>query len=165
MSRTSSPNSNSSLNALATLDLGSGFQISAVDGKFRQRTGLQAPSPTPKAALGVLANFTGQFAGTGFNMIFRPNSGPPTTTIFPAPVSPPPPNPPSENVLELNLTTETLTFSSPLGSVPNRGLEKQNDILLNGVSYCGYPFFSMGAGVAGMDHSACGSAAPEPGGR
>ncbi|KAH8802416.1 hypothetical protein F5884DRAFT_886880 [Xylogone sp. PMI_703] len=90
---------------------------------------------TPEPPLGVLSNFTGEFAGTGFNLIFRPNSGPPTTTTFPNPVTPAPPTPPSENVLELNLTTETLTFSSPLGSIPNRGLEAQNDIFLNGVPY------------------------------
>jgi len=94
------------------------------------------PKPaSPPPPLGVLANFAGSFAGTGFNTIFRPNSGPPTTTMFPNPVSPTPPNPPSENVLELNLTTETLSFSSPLGNVPNRGLEAQNDIFLNGVPY------------------------------
>ena len=89
----------------------------------------------PSAPLGVLSNFTGEFAGTGFNTIFRPNSAPPTTTNFPNPVNPPPPNPPSENVLELNLTTETLTFSPALGNVPNRGLEAQNDIFLNRVPY------------------------------
>jgi hypothetical protein len=91
------------------------------------------PAPTPP--LGVLANFTGTFVGSGFNMIFRPNSVAPTTTTFPTPVTPAPPTPPSENVLELNLTTETLSFSSPLGNVPNRGLEDQNDIFLNGVPY------------------------------
>jgi hypothetical protein len=37
--------------------------------------------------------------------------------------------------LEINLTKETLTFSGQLGSVPNRGLEAQNDIMLNGVPY------------------------------
>jgi len=87
------------------------------------------------APLGVLSNFKGTFAGRGFNLIFRPNSAAPTTTTFPNPISPPAPTPPSENVLELNLTTETLTFSTPLGSVPNRGLEAQNDIFLNGVPY------------------------------
>ncbi len=89
----------------------------------------------PSAPLGVLSNFTGEFAGTGFNTIFRPNSASPTTTNFPNFVTPPPPVPPSENVLELNLTTETLTFSPALGNVPNRGLEAQNDIFLNGVPY------------------------------
>jgi hypothetical protein len=86
--------------------------------------------------LGVLANFHGDFAGRGFNMIFRPNNGPPTSTTFLNPVAGPPiPNPPNENVLELNLTTETLSFSNALGNVPNRGLETQNDISLNGVPY------------------------------
>ena len=42
---------------------------------------------------------------------------------------------PNENVLELNLTTETLKFSDPLGNVPNRGLQVQNDIFLNSVPY------------------------------
>lgn len=114
----------------ATITIPSDFKIHEVDGKLDQR--LELPTAT---SLGVLANFTGNFAGNGFNLIFRPNSGPPTTTTFPNPVKPPPPNPPSENVLELNLTTETLSFSSSLGSVPNRGLETQNDIFLNGVPY------------------------------
>jgi hypothetical protein len=99
------------------------------------RPAVPAVVPAPAPPLGVLSNFTGEFAGTGFNTIFRPNSVPPTTTTFPNPVTPPPPTPPSENVLELNLTTETLTFSSSLGNVPNRGLEAQNDIFLNGVPY------------------------------
>ena len=118
----------------ACMTIPSGWQIHEVDGKVDPRT--EAPVTTsPPPPLGVLANFTGSFAGNGFNMIFRPNSGPPTTTSFPNPVSPAPPNPPSENVLEINLTEETLTFSNPLGSIPNRGLEKQNDIFLNGVPY------------------------------
>jgi hypothetical protein len=93
-------------------------------------------TPTPTPPLGVLSNFHGDFAGRGFNLIFRPNSAAPTTTTFTNPVAGPPiPNPPNENVLELNLTTETLSFSNSLGSVPNRGLETQNDIFLNGVPY------------------------------
>lgn len=110
-----------------TISLPPDFQIDEI-------TPVRRPAPPPPP-LGILANFTGTFAGTGFNMIFRPNSGPPTTTNFPNPVTPPPPTPPSENVLELNLTTETLSFSSSLGNVPNRGLEAQNDIFLNGVPY------------------------------
>jgi hypothetical protein len=111
----------------ATISLPPDFQIDEI-------TPIRRPPPPPPP-LGVLANFAGTFAGTGFNMIFRPNSGPPTTTNFPNPVTPAPPTPPSENVLELNLTTETLSFSNPLGNVPNRGLEAQNDIFLNGVPY------------------------------
>ena len=113
----------------------SDFKIHEVDEKLEQKPTLETALASPPPPLGVLANFTGSFAGNGFNLIFRPNSGPPTTTYFPNPVHPPPPTPPSENVLELNLTTETLCFSYPLGSVPNRGLEKQNDIFLNGVPY------------------------------
>jgi hypothetical protein len=117
------------------ITLAPGFQINPVDGKLDPRTNLQPEITTAPAPLGVLANFTGEFAGTGFNLIFRPNSKSPTTTTFPNPVTPAPPTPPSENVLELNLTTETLTFATPLGNVPNRGLEQQNDIHLNGVPY------------------------------
>ncbi|KAF5000340.1 hypothetical protein FGRMN_1808, partial [Fusarium graminum] len=46
-----------------------------------------------------------------------------------------PPSPPNVSVLELNLTQEDLVFSAPLGKVPNRGLEQQNDIVINGVTY------------------------------
>ena len=96
---------------------------------------LLAPVPASSAPLGVLTHFTGDFAGSGYNMIFRPNSGAPSTTTFAVPVTPAPPTPPSENVLELNLTKETLSFAGALGKVPNRGLEAQNDIFLNGVPY------------------------------
>ncbi len=78
-------------------------------------------------SLGPLADFTGTFMGNGFNTIFRPDS-PATPTPLPIPV------PGSDNVLELNLTSETLSFSRSLGSVPNRGMV-QADIFLNGVPY------------------------------
>jgi hypothetical protein len=68
------------------------------------------------------------FAGRGFNTIFRPQS-PKTPTTLPVPV------PGSDNVLELNLTTETLSFAAPLGNVPNRGSGGQGDIFLNAVPY------------------------------
>lgn len=126
----------------AAITLPSDFKIRAQDSRLEQTTDIPttanpalAPAATPAVPLGVLTNFTGTFTGSGFNLIFRPNSGPPNGTTFPNPVSPPPPTPPSENLLELNLTTETLSFSNPLGSVPNRGLEAQNDIFLNGVPY------------------------------
>lgn len=118
---------------LAAISLPSSFKIRSQDGRLDQRPQLLASAPP--VPLGVLSNFVGTFAGTGFNLIFRPNSGPPTTTTFPNPISPAAPTPPSENVLELNLTTETLSFSDAIGSVPNRGLETQNDIFLNGVPY------------------------------
>jgi hypothetical protein len=76
-------------------------------------------------SLGPLAAFTGAFRGSGFNTIFRPDLGSPTP--LPVPVD-------SDNLLELNLTQETLSFSPSLGSVPNRG-EVMPDIFLNGVPY------------------------------
>lgn len=79
-------------------------------------------------ALGPLAAFAGTFAGSGFNTIFRPDSLK-TPTPLPHPVTG------SDNVLELNLTAETLSFSSSLGSVPNRGTGEQPDAFLNGVPY------------------------------
>ncbi|KAH6866270.1 hypothetical protein B0T10DRAFT_468039 [Thelonectria olida] len=42
---------------------------------------------------------------------------------------------PNVAVLELKLTKEELTFSASLGKVPNCGINTQNDICLNGVSY------------------------------
>lgn len=116
---------------LAQITLPSSFQIQSVDEKLEQKQVEDTTTPP----LGVLSNFTGTFGGSGLNLIFRPNSAAPTTTTFPNPVTPAPPKPPSENVLEINLTSETLSFATPLGSVPNRGLEAQNDIFLNGVPY------------------------------
>lgn len=119
--------------AVPTIDVPPSFQISSQDARLGDLPDLFAEVAPPP--LGVLENFTGNFAGTGFNLIFRPNSG---QTKFKNPLDPKlpaPPNPPNENVLELNLTSELLSFSGPLGEVPNRGLEKQTDIMLNGVPY------------------------------
>ncbi|CAN5803176.1 hypothetical protein BH09ACT7_BH09ACT7_24140 [soil metagenome] len=67
------------------------------------------------------------FTGVGFNTIFRPQ--------FPtSPAKLPFEVPDSDNILELNVTIETLSFQAPLGSVPNRGRLEQ-DIFLNGVPY------------------------------
>lgn len=119
--------------AAPTIDVPPSFQISSQDGRLGALPEMSARLDSPP--LGVLKNFTGSFAGTGFNLIFRPNSG---QTKFMNPLDPnlpAPPNPPNENVLELNLTSESLSFSDPIGKVPNRGLEKQTDIVLNGVPY------------------------------
>jgi hypothetical protein len=119
-----------------------GFAIGSVDGKNSPHPHLVPsiiPTPPDQAPLGVLSNFVGVFAGSGFNLIFRPNGAPVTPVQFPIPVTSPKPPPavPNENVLQLNLTTETLTFSAALGAVPNRGLglDNQGDITLNGVPY------------------------------
>ena len=82
--------------------------------------------------LGPLAAFVGKWKGSGFNTIFRPNN-PISPTPLPNPVVPP--GPVSDNILELNLTAESLAFSPSLGSVPNRGTDPQKDIFLNGVPY------------------------------
>jgi hypothetical protein len=99
-------------------------------GAVSSHTAFHAISPsTPD--LGPLAAFAGTFTGHGFNTIFRPDSVA-SPTPFPAtPVT----SDPADNVLELNLTNETLSFSTPLGSVPNRGSSQQADIFLNGVPY------------------------------
>ena len=70
----------------------------------------------------------GTWNGNGFNTIFRPNNSV-TPTALPIPVTP------GDNILELNLTSESLAFSPSLGSVPNRGTTPQGDIFLNGVPY------------------------------
>lgn len=118
----------------ATINIPPAFEIQSQDARLNSVN--SGPVPLAAAApptLGVLSNFAGVFAGTGLNLIFRPNSAGGTT--FPKPVSPAPPTAPNENVLEINLTEETLTFSDSLGSVPNRGLGTQTDIFLNGVPY------------------------------
>ena len=131
----------------ATITLPNGFEIQSQDDRLKEK-----PSPThaptdnslaaqvplakpPPPPLGVLSNFKGTFAGNGFNLIFRPNSA--SGTTFDNPLNPPNPipQPPNENVLELNLTFETLAFCNSLGSIPNRGLGPQTDIFLNGVPY------------------------------
>lgn len=91
-----------------------------------------AAAATSPAPLGPLAAFVGDWVGNGLNTIFRPDNSV-TPTPLPNPLVPPPAR--LDNVLELNLTSENLTFSRPLGSVPNRGTTPQGDIFLNGVPY------------------------------
>ncbi|KAG9495896.1 hypothetical protein J7337_012460 [Fusarium musae] len=82
--------------------------------------------------LDVLAHFFGTYSGFGFNTIFRPNG---TTTPTPLPILPPSEDP-NDNILQLNLTSESLAFAKGrLDDVPNRGLDTQADIMLNGVPY------------------------------
>jgi hypothetical protein len=103
----------------------------ALPGDFRYGevpSDTRAPSPVPPPSLGPLAAFVGSWKGHGFNTIFRPDSQS-TPTPLPIPVGG------SDNVLELNLTSESLTFSPSLGAVPNRGSSTQADIFLNGVPY------------------------------
>jgi len=94
------------------------------------RHDLVAPVSVTPAPLGPLAAFAGNWIGSGFNTIFRPNSRKSPTGPFPVP-----PIGPEESVLELNLTTESLSFAPSLGNITNRGVDDQEDIVLNGVPY------------------------------
>jgi hypothetical protein len=87
--------------------------------------------PDAPADLGSLVAFAGTFRGIGFNTIFRPDNTA-TPTPMPGPVDPANPR---DNVLELNLTEEVLSFSPNLGQIPNRGSDKQGDVILNGIPY------------------------------
>jgi hypothetical protein len=106
----------------SALSLPSGFRFGEASSLT---TALTLSLPTP--ILGPLVAFEGTFRGSGFNTIFRPDSTQ-TPTELPVPVTG------SDNVLELNLTEETLSFSPGLGAVPNRGMV-QGDVFLNGVPY------------------------------
>lgn len=88
-----------------------------------------APVTVKPAPLGPLSAFTGNWIGRGFNTIFRPNNEK-SDIKFPCP-----PRGLDVSVLQLNLTSETLSFAPSLGSVPNRGSDEQEDIFLNGVPY------------------------------
>jgi hypothetical protein len=95
--------------------------------RFDEVSSLAEPkaAATPAPSLGALAAFSGTFRGVGFNTIFRPDLG--SATKLPVTAT-------DDNLLELNLTEETLSFSPSLGAVPNRG-EVQADINLNGIPY------------------------------
>lgn len=112
----------SDVNLTPAFSLPSGFRFGEVSNLTEFRDNV---SPVPNPSLGPLTAFTGTFHGSGFNTIFRPDLGSPTPLPIPAT---------NDNLLELNLTQETLSFSPALGSVPNRG-EVQPDAFLNGVPY------------------------------
>src|SRR6187549_2787814 len=67
--------------------------------------------------LGRLAALRGKWSGTGFNVIWRPNSVPG-----------------QDRFLQLNVTTETLEFQRIEGAIPNRGF-LQGDINMFGLNY------------------------------
>jgi len=73
-----------------------------------------AAAPNPRGRLAALA---GTWKGTGFNVIWRPNSVPG-----------------QDRFLQLNVTTETLAFEEIDGPIPNRGL-LQGDINMFGLTY------------------------------
>jgi hypothetical protein len=118
----------------ANISLPEDFQFGAVPSKpiepIEPQVAGVAPPPVPIVPpnLGPLAAFVGTWKGSGFNTIFRPNNSK-TPTPLPTPITG------SDNILELNVTSETLSFSPSLGSVPNRGSDPQGDIFLNGIPY------------------------------
>jgi len=116
------PNSN---RTIARISLPSDFHFNQIKALPDERLRVPRDFAPP---LGALAKFSGTFAGKGFNVIFRPQSAATPTPL------PKPAHGPSDNIFELNLTDETLAFSQPLGSVPNRGMV-QGDLFLNGVPY------------------------------
>src|SRR5438876_4698611 len=67
--------------------------------------------------LGPLQDLPGTWTGTGFNMIWRPNS-----------------TPGQDRFLELNLTDEILQLAEISGEIPNRGF-LQADINMFGLTY------------------------------
>lgn len=96
--------------------------------RFEEVSSLTAPTDRglPAPGLGPLSAFAGTFRGSGFNLIFWPDISR-TPTALPKPVE-------SDNVLELNLTLETLSFAQSLGSIPNRGMV-QGGNFRNGIPY------------------------------
>jgi hypothetical protein len=109
------------------LDLTSGFRWSEVPPTRERRLAAEAAPAGPD--LGGIAGFTGTFRGNGLNTIFRPQDFAVTPTPLPKPATGP-----NDNILEINLTEETLAFSTALGSIPNRGMV-QGDAFLNGIPY------------------------------
>jgi len=72
--------------------------------------------------LGPIAHLAGNWSGTGFNIIWRPdNTGDPGFKV--------------RRFLQLNQTLETLAFDTIASAVPNRGLFKQPDINIYGLNY------------------------------
>jgi hypothetical protein len=109
------------------LDLTSGFRWSEVPPTRERRLAALAAPAEPD--LGGIAGFVGTFRGNGLNTIFRPQD----FAVSPTPL-PKPATGPNDNILEINLTEETLAFSKALGSIPNRGMV-QGDAFLNGIPY------------------------------
>ncbi|KAK4164113.1 hypothetical protein QBC43DRAFT_211679 [Cladorrhinum sp. PSN259] len=100
-------------------------------------THLPSNKKTPPSEFSPTWRAKNKFVGGGINILFRPNNGVTgANTCFPTPVSPPPPQFPNNNVLEINLFEETLTFTNAIGHcIPNRGFNNQGDIGLNGIMY------------------------------
>lgn len=85
-----------------------------------------APTPSPSPAsppsvepgLGILISLVGKWAGTGLNLIWRPQQ----------------PDSGSDHFLEINRTEDSIEFDGIPGGIPNRGL-LQADLTMSGIRY------------------------------
>ena len=99
----------------SSISLPEGFRFGEVP-SITPEPGIRAAAAAPAdPPLGPLVAFVHEFVGNGFNTIFRPDSVQTPTKL---PIDPPPPAAGIDNILELNLTTESLAFSQSLGTVP-----------------------------------------------
>lgn len=135
--------------AAPSIDTGNFFWTTTDDKMMNPTTGIKAVAPPQRlmaannlvqttqptaakhvslpASAGALTLLEGKtFSGAGFNTIFRPRSQSPLQPAVPGT---------NDNVLQLNLTQENLTFSASIGDIPNRGFSSQPDITLHGISY------------------------------
>lgn len=110
------------------------LQEDATTTQLTEQLGLVHGLPPPALPLFPLTQFQGAYAGNGFNTIFRPRPKVDSTRF---PITPNTGGFPDDNTLELNLTTEQLTFGETIGEIPNRGLSlnDQPDITLGGFPY------------------------------
>jgi hypothetical protein len=99
------------------MELAEGFAFTPL---FNRITPAEPRRQEGESALGPLAGLAGHWRGTGFNVIWRPDHVPG--------------NPGQDRFLELNLTSEQLTFDPIPGAIPNRGL-LQDDINMFGLTY------------------------------
>ena len=138
MSYSDAPGSSSKLSSGQRISVPDGWKWTDADSRYGDdyRSG---PKQDGDAPLGILTYLEGKkFVGRGINMLFRPNNvvAGANTVKFPNPISPLPPKLPNNNVLEINLFQETLTFSTAIAqSIPNRGFKCQGDICLNAIMY------------------------------
>ncbi|ETN41617.1 uncharacterized protein HMPREF1541_03553 [Cyphellophora europaea CBS 101466] len=105
----------------------------ALSGQLTTQLGHVSGRPKPGPPKFPLEQFQGAYAGNGFNLIFRPRANNDDTVFEKKP------NPgnglPPDNILQLSLTTEQLTFGATLGNIPNRGLFEEPNIFLTGLPY------------------------------
>jgi len=116
----------------------SSYSISTSSNSTYEQAGVEdAIAPVP-GELNILAKLKGQFYGTGLNMIFRPSFG----------------NNRRNNVLEYNVTEEVTQFLEDIGDVPNRGLGKQQDVIVKAVPYMQHikDFLNRETGQADREH-------------